>query len=77
MPLSGQPSNTGSNTGPLEELPPTGKKAHVSGVYVFHIVEGKITEEWTYFNLLSYYEQLGFTLTPPSPSNQSPPLSVP
>lgn len=62
---------TGTNTGLLEELPPTGKKAHVSGVYVFHIVEGKITEEWTYFNLLSYYEQLGFTLTPPSPSNQS------
>ena len=59
---------TGTNTGSLEELPPTGKKAHMSGVYVFHIVEGKIAEEWTYFNLLSYYEQLGFTLTPPSPS---------
>jgi steroid delta-isomerase-like uncharacterized protein len=57
---------TGTNTGSLGEFPPTGKKARVSGVYVFHIVEGKIAEEWTYFNLLSYYEQLGFTLTPPS-----------
>lgn len=61
---------TGTNTGSLEGLPPTGKKAHVTGVYVFHIVEGKIAEEWTYFNLLSYYDQLGFTLMPPSPSNQ-------
>jgi 5-methylthioadenosine/S-adenosylhomocysteine deaminase len=60
---------TGTNTGPLEELPPTGKKASVSGVYVFRIAEGKIAEEWTYFNLLSYYQQLGFTLAPPSPSN--------
>jgi steroid delta-isomerase-like uncharacterized protein len=62
---------TGTNTGSLEELPPTGKKAHMSGVYVFHIVEGKIAEEWTYFNLLSYYQQLGFTLTPPSSPDQS------
>lgn len=60
---------TGTNTGSLEDLPPTGKKAHVSGVYIFFIVEGKIVEEWTYFNLLSYYEQLGFVLTPPTPSN--------
>jgi hypothetical protein len=59
----------GTNTGPLEDLPQTGKKAKVSGVYVFRIAEGKIAEEWTYFNLLSYYQQLGFTLTPPSPSN--------
>jgi steroid delta-isomerase-like uncharacterized protein len=56
---------TGTNTGSIEELPPTEKKVSVSGVYVFRIVEGKIMEEWTYFNLLSYYEQLGFTLTPP------------
>jgi steroid delta-isomerase-like uncharacterized protein len=60
---------TGTNTGPLEDLPPTGKNAKVSGVYVFRIAEGKIAEEWTYFNLLSYYQQLGFALTPPSPSN--------
>ncbi len=62
---------TGTNTGPLEELPPTGKKAHVSGVYVFKIANGKIAEEWTYFNLLSYNEQLGFTLIPPSPTDQA------
>jgi predicted ester cyclase len=56
---------TGTNTGPLGENPATGENVTVSGVYVFRIVDGKIAEEWTYFNLLSYYEQLGFTLTPP------------
>lgn len=56
---------TGTNTGPLEERPATGKKIHMSGVYVYLIANGKIAEEWTYFNLLSYYQQLGYGLTPP------------
>jgi steroid delta-isomerase-like uncharacterized protein len=58
---------TGTNTAPLEELPATGKKIHMSGIYIYLIANGKIAEEWTYFNLLSYYQQLGFTLTPPQP----------
>jgi steroid delta-isomerase-like uncharacterized protein len=56
---------TGTNTAPLGEMPATGKKIHMSGIYVYRIAKGKIAEEWTYFNLLSYYQQLGFTLSPP------------
>ena len=56
---------TGTNTAPLEEMPATGKKIHMSGIYVYHVANGKIAEEWTYFNLLSYYQQLDFALTPP------------
>jgi predicted ester cyclase len=56
---------TGTNTASLEEMPATGKKIHMSGIYVYLIANGKIAEEWTYFNLLSYYQQLGFTLFPP------------
>lgn len=56
---------TGTNTAPLGEVPATGKKIHMSGIYVYLMDNGKITEEWTYFNLLSYYQQLGFTLSPP------------
>ncbi len=56
---------TGTNTAPIEEMPATGKKIHMSGIYVYLIANGKIAEEWTYFNLLSYYQQLGFTITPP------------
>jgi steroid delta-isomerase-like uncharacterized protein len=59
---------TGTNTEPLEDRPATGKKIHMEGIYIYLISEGKIVEEWTYFNLLSYYEQLGFTLSPPQRS---------
>lgn len=61
---------TGTNTAPLEEMPATGKKMHMSGIYVYLVANGKITEEWTYFNLLSYYQQLGFSLT--HPQSQEP-----
>jgi predicted ester cyclase len=56
---------TGTNTAPLEDREPTGKSIHMNGIYVFRIAEGKIAEEWTYFNLLSYYLQLGYSLAPP------------
>jgi steroid delta-isomerase-like uncharacterized protein len=57
---------TGTNTGSFGDLHASGKKARLSGVYIFRIVNGKIAEEWTYFNLLSYYEQVGFNLAPPA-----------
>lgn len=56
---------TGTNTAPIGERPATGKKIHLSGIYIYRIANKKIAEEWTYFNLLSYYQQLGFTLSPP------------
>ncbi|MFC2157040.1 ester cyclase [Acidobacteriota bacterium] len=54
-----------TNTGLIEGNPATGKEVFMSGVYVYRIDQGKIVEEWTYFNLLSYYQQLGFALIPP------------
>jgi len=56
---------TGTNTAPIGERPATGKKIHMAGIYIYQIANKKIAEEWTYFNLLSYYQQLGFTLSPP------------
>jgi C-1 hydroxylase len=56
---------TGTNTAPIGERPATGRKIHLSGIYIYRIANKKIAEEWTYFNLLSYYQQLGFTLSPP------------
>lgn len=56
---------TGTNTAPIGERPATGKKIHMSGIYIYRLANKKIAEEWTYFNLLSYYQQLGFTLSPP------------
>jgi len=61
----------GTNTGPLNtpfgSFPSTGKKARFYGVSIFQIVDGKIVEEWLYFNQASLLQQLGFTLTPPQP----------
>ena len=56
---------TGINTGPLGELPATGKRFQVTGMAITRIVDGKIIEDETYWNVLGFYQQLGFTLSPP------------
>ncbi|MFP4082346.1 MAG: ester cyclase [Candidatus Aminicenantes bacterium] len=56
---------------PLGDIPPTGNKVKFSGVAIDRLEEGKIVEEWVYFNLLDVLMQLGFTLNPPqSPETQ-------
>ena len=61
----------GMNTGPLNTpfgtFPSTGKKVRFYGVFIIHVIEGKIVEEWLYFNQASLLQQLGFTFTPPQP----------
>lgn len=58
---------TGTNTGPLGDLPPTGKTFRVTGMAITRVVDGKIVEDETFWNVLDFYQQLGFTLTPPQP----------
>jgi steroid delta-isomerase-like uncharacterized protein len=59
---------TGPIHTPLGDLPPTGKTFRLSGVAVDRVAEGKIAEEWVYFNVLDILQPMGFTLTPPQPS---------
>ena len=61
---------TGTNTGPFGDMPPTGKKIKYSGVNVSHVVDGKIIEEWVYFNQAALLTKLGFTITPPETKNE-------
>jgi steroid delta-isomerase-like uncharacterized protein len=62
---------TGTNTGPspggpdVEPLPATGKTVSNSGVAVIHLVDGKINESWSFYDMASQQLQLGFTITPP------------
>ena len=56
---------TGTNTGPFGELPPTGNKVKFSGVEVSHVVDGKVVEQWVYYNQAVIFTQIGFTITPP------------
>jgi len=58
---------TGTNTGSMGDMPPTGKNVRFSGVSIVHMVNGKAVEIWDYYNVLDMMQQLGFTLTPPQP----------
>ena len=58
-------SMSGINTGPLGDIPATGKKFQVTGMAITRIADGKIIEDETYWNVLSLYQQLGFSLSPP------------
>ena len=58
---------TGAFRTPLGEVPPTGKSFRLSGVAIDRLVEGKIAEEWVYYNALDILQPLGFTLAPPKP----------
>ncbi len=57
---------SGINAGSLGDIPPTGKKFQVTGIAITRIVDGKIIEDETYWNVLGFYQQLGFTLAPPN-----------
>ena len=56
---------TGTNTGPMGDSPPTGKKVKYSGIEVARIVDGKTVESWIYYNQAALFIQLGYTITPP------------
>lgn len=56
---------TGTNTGP-GEIPPTGKKITLNGIAIFRIANGKIVDDRSADDAIPYYEQLGYTLVPPS-----------
>ena len=58
---------TGTNTGSMGDMPPTGKNVRFSGVSIGHFVNGKAVEMWDFYNVLDMMLQLGFTLTPPQP----------
>lgn len=55
----------GTNTGPLGRMPTTGKSINFSGFTISKVKNGKIIEEHTYWNVLEFYTQLGFQITPP------------
>jgi steroid delta-isomerase-like uncharacterized protein len=56
---------SGTNTGE-GVAPPTGKAATISGISFIRFADGKITEEHVSYDTASMYQQLGFTLVPPS-----------
>jgi steroid delta-isomerase-like uncharacterized protein len=59
-------SMTGINTGSMGNTPASGKRFQVTGMAITRIADGKIIEDETYWNVLGFYYQLGFTLSPPN-----------
>jgi len=52
---------TGTQTGPRGDLPATGKHVQFSGININRVIDGKIIEEWVYFNMADVLKQLGYT----------------
>ena len=44
---------------PLGEVMPAGRQTAVSGVNVLHIADGRIAEEWSYWDEVAWLQQLG------------------
>lgn len=50
---------TGTHTGPLGPVPPTGKKAKITGLIIDRVVDGKVKERWEQFDNAALMQQLG------------------
>ena len=49
----------GTHTGPLDGIPPTGRRAEVVGCNVVEIRDGKIHRERDYYDTMALMQQLG------------------
>jgi predicted ester cyclase len=49
----------GTNTGPLGDIPATGKRVWIEGVLLDRIANGKVVERWEQWDQLGMLKQLG------------------
>jgi steroid delta-isomerase-like uncharacterized protein len=55
---------SGTQTGALMGIPPTGKRMLVSGIDIFRLADGKLVELWQNWDQLGMLQQLGVVPTP-------------
>lgn len=65
---------TGTHTGPLLGIPPTGKRLSYHVLTTDHVVNGVIVQHWAIPDFKSIFEQVGRPLMPTgaAPSTQAP-----
>ena len=49
----------GTHKGEFQGIPATGKEVAVTGIFIFHIAEGKIAEAWEEADMMGLMRQLG------------------
>jgi steroid delta-isomerase-like uncharacterized protein len=54
----------GTHDGAFQGVPATGKRYELSAMTVWRFVEGKIAEEWVFFNDLDLYRKIGLSKEP-------------
>jgi steroid delta-isomerase-like uncharacterized protein len=52
-------TNTATHKGTLMGIPPTGNKLSFTGTDIFRVVDGKITDEWSFVDQFGMMQQLG------------------
>ena len=52
-------TNTATHQGPLMGIPPTDTKITFTGTDIFRVVDGKITDEWSFVDQFGMMQQLG------------------
>ncbi len=62
---------TGTHTGPLGNIPPTGKKVMVSGIDIIRVANGKIVEHWEATDSLGLLPQLGLIPGPAASATEA------
>jgi prolycopene isomerase len=50
---------SGTNESPFQGIPPTGRHGAISGITMTKVVDGKITDAWTMWDVVSLMRQLG------------------
>jgi len=59
---------SGTMTGPLRNMPPTGMSVKVPCASVYRIAGGKIAEIWVYYDSVLFLKAFGYSILPPPPS---------
>ena len=60
---------TGTNTGSMMGMPPTGKKVSVDGIDIIQFVNGKAVEHWGLYDQMKFMTQMG--MMPPMGGSDS------
>lgn len=60
----GRWSATGTHTGQLPGVAPTGRRIAIGGITIYRVAGGKIVEAWEQLDLLGMWRQLGVAAVP-------------